>query len=903
MRKLLAPVCVMLSMVILFCGSVCAGEVLDRLLNQMVIDAQNDGPNRKDYKSITSENPIGQTFATGPNIVEISRVAVAVAYWNEEWTKDESLVLTLWDSPRKTARIASQEMPYKWKDWEGSVAMFTLNANVKPSTKYYFELTVNGGNGSITGVFTGEKYDGTAYEGGKPVDKNIFFQIHGRVPFDRDKLYSEMLSKWDMNYPGLEKVKAAYQAKNWDKAVDELIAYYEARPDLVDPDDVVKVDPKYDRSYNDLVVKEMKIKVANDEIVDLGPNWNHYRTWPTRGGVGLTRSGIMGQFRGGYLKTGDEMFAAKFSELMASMIENQPSPLRAGAIAPGRKGLNPAPPTGIMGGSMWAGLSIGARMNQMWYYYSGLHSSPNFTRDARAAMIFNMVNMIDVLSIQKGGGNWDTQMSTALYEAADRHPELKMSGEWIKESMAAIFDNLMTVSRADGPTQEPTSNYHTLMLNRFLRILENCREKNISVDPKYVKRVEKIVEYTMYATQPDWRMASTGDTFNYKDALDLLMRGAKYFNRSDFLYVATKGLQGTPPAGTSCQFPIMGWFVMRSDWTPDARFLYLHNGDNLGHGHADELQTVISAYGSAIVVDPGCYIYGTPKQTELSKTRRHPTVTVDMADTVTQKGKSQWVSMNSADLYIGTNAGYRGLDGVTHTRKIAFLKPDYWVISDTANGSGEHEVTVNYPFAKDIAAVIDPATGNCRTNNAAGNMVIAPVADSAFKGECYETDFPRGDRLYPAQALKYSAKLQLPATFAAALVPFKGKNAPKASVTSVAPDCYKVDLADGTDYVCFAGLTTSDVTFGGDALVLRTGSRGLKSAVWLNGLSVSYKGQEIAYAAKPVGKLELVWDGDLLTISGDIEPSLKIKAMGAKRFRVGYGPVREVNAAVIEPYN
>lgn len=880
------------------------GPVLDRLLNQMVLDVSNGAEHQAGYKMITPEAPIGQTFTTGPNTVEICRIAIGCAYWNEEWASDESLVLTLWDSPAKTQSIASEEMPTKWKAWERAVLMFTLNAPVKPSTQYYFELTVKGGDGKITGIFHGEPYAGdAAYEGGKQVEQSIWFEVHSRRPFDKDKVYSDALSRWNSDYPGLEKMKAAVQIKEWDKAVDELIAFYEARLESYDSPIATPVrTPGFDRSYVDLVM-DQKIKDSDGNIVDLGPRWNHYRTWPTRGGVGLTRMGIMGHFRGGYLKTADEIFATRFNDMMINVINDEPSPLRAGAIPAGAQNINASPPSGIGGGSMWGGLSIGSRINQMWYIYSGLAKSPNFTRDVRAAMIFNMVNMADVYAIQKGGGNWDTQMSSGLMEFADRQPELNASRVWFEDSLAAVFDNLWVVSRADGTTQEPTSNYHNLMLNRFLRVLETCKKKSIPVDPKYVRRVERIVEYTMFATQPDGNSPSTGDTFNFNSPDTLLQRGAAYFGRDDFLYVGTNGAQGKAPMATSARFPIGGWYVMRSDWTPGARYLYLHNGLNMGHGHADELEVIISAYGKPLIADPGCYIYGTPKQAEFATTKRHPTVSVDNADTVTSAGKSAWASMRTLDYYNGTNAGYKGLSGINHTRRIVFVKPGYWVMNDSVSGEGEHAVSVNFPFGLGIKGQIDVATGACHTTDATANILILPVPGSGFKGERYDTDFP-DDGLQPAQGVRYTLKTSLPlAGFTTVLYPYKGSSAPAVSVENIAGDAVRVKTPVGSDLICFGKTESDELSFNGEALLLRAAGSSISSIAWAAGETVSYKGRLIASAASPVKQLELIYDGDTVTvIAGSEEPTLKIATLGAKWLRVGPGLPKAISGDYVEPF-
>lgn len=899
MRKLVLALC---ALWITLAGQVAAGPVLDRILNQMVLDVTAGAINRDIYKTIAPANPIGQTFTTGPGTVEVSRIAVAVAYWHESWTEDESLVLTLWDSPEKSKQIASAQMPYKWRAWEGQVIMFTLNAPVTQGQQYYFEVTAEGGDGTIVGIYTGERYaGGTAYEAGKPAERNIWFEVHSRPTFDRDAAYSERFANWNLNYPGMEKVRDAVRSRDWDAAVDALISYYESQPDLLDPNHAKpRPDPKYDRSYADLVA-DQKIKDEEGNVVDLGPNWNHYRMWRTRGGVGLTRSGVKSHLAGAYQRTGDEKFARAFNDMMACILDDQPCPLRSGVIKPGSVDLGPSPPAGIAGGSMWGGLSIGARMNQMWYFYSEVAPSPHFTRDVRAAMIFNMVDMANTLAVYKGGGNWEAQMSSALYELADRHPELARSAEWFDKGIRDLFANLMETVYPDGCLREPTYNYHCLTTNRFTRTLLRCREKGIPVDRRWEKRTEKAVEFIVYSTQPDWHCPARGDTYDPIDCTEYPLRMASYYGRDDFLWIGSKGTQGKPPTSTSAQFPIGGWFIMRSDWTPRAHYLNLHNGDDRGHGHSDALSITLCAFGTPIITDPGVYAYGTAETAELSATRSHATVTVDGADAVRAKGPSRWQSTRTMDYYSGTNRGYRGIDGVTHTRKIAFVKPDYWVMSDTVNGSATHNVEVRFPFER-MAVTLDPATGRCWTDTGRGNLMIVPCPGSGFRAQKLDYHIPR-DGLQSAPMMVYDKDTQLPASLGMLVFPFMGRSRPQADLEKIGPEAYRIDAPSGADYVCFGDTTSGGLAFQGEAGIARTQSGDVRSLAWVDGRSFRLSGQVIATAERTIRALELIYDGDILTISSTgPEPSLVVAALGAKRYRVGTGPLTEVKAPTIRPF-
>ncbi len=878
-----------------------AGQVLDRLLNQMILDATNGRPDSKHTKTIST--PTGQTFTTGADTVEVSRIAVGVAWWSESWTADETLVLTLWDSPARTTKVGEAECPHKWREWEFGVIMFTLDAKVKPSTQYYFELTIRGGDGRIDGAFLGDSYEGGgAFEDGKPISRSIWFEVHSRPRFDRDAAYAERFANWNLDYPGLEKVKAAVAKKDWDAAVDALIAYCEARPDLIEADLAKpKRDPTFDTRAADMAV-DMKTKDDEGNIIDLGPNWNYFRTWRTRGGVGLTRTGLRGPFAAAYRATGDEKYAKAFNDMMFSFIDNLPCPLRSGIIKPGEKNVNPSPGPGIAGGSMGGSIGRSTRMNQMFYWYSSFVHSPSFTRDMRAGMIFEMVDSANVIDAQKGGGNRAAIMAAALYEFADRYPELKKSKEWFRKGLDDLFANLMEVVNRDGPLHEPTYGYHCLTVNRYTSTILKCRQWGLEVKPEWEKRTEKALEFILYSMQPtDFRCPPRGDSGSSGiDGTAYLLRMADYYKRPDFLWAGTKGKQGRPPLATSWQFPSDGWFMMRSDWTRDALYMNIRNGYNGSHGHADHNSITLSAYGTNLIADPGVYAYGTAETNELMSTRSHATVTVDDRGTNKNKGPNTWASTRSADFFTGTNTGYQGIDGVTHTRKIVFLKPDYWVVDDTINGTGEHEVAVRYTFHP-MELKLGPG-GIFSTGNQEGNLIIAPFPGSGFAAENAVYQVPGHGGMQPAPVAKYTKKGQLPLEFAAVLRPFKGSKRPSVRAERLIGGALKIGGPDGTDYVCFGG-TSGEVAFTGDTLALRTSAGRVTSAAWVRGTSVSLGGREIASSSSSIENLELAWDDGILTVhSSSNEPSLKVATMGARLLRVGCDPARPITGVMVEPF-
>src|SRR5256885_12545900 len=98
-------------------------------------------------------------------------------------------------------------------------------------------------------------------------------------------------------------------------------------------------------------------------------------SWRSRGGVGLTRTGLRGLLATAYAQTHDEKYARAWDAMLRFQFEDLPSPLRAGVIPPDAQDIAPIGEPGIGGGSMWASLSIGARMMHAFAYYRAFRNS------------------------------------------------------------------------------------------------------------------------------------------------------------------------------------------------------------------------------------------------------------------------------------------------------------------------------------------------------------------------------------------------------------------------------------------------------------------------------------------------------------------------------------------------
>lgn len=780
------------------CPSAFAGQRLDDLLNVPFLDAQSPKRDETRHADIEPDAPLGQTFLTGPEVQRVYEVAIWQAFWHESWQPDESLVMTLWDSPEKRVSLGRCGIPYARRMWEQAVPIFHLDARVEPKKTYYFELTVDteplrpaqvprewilsgirpgfaGGDGRLVGIGVArEDYpDGSAYVGGQPRDFDLWFALHARRAPDREALYTEAFGRFDLDYPKLRRVRAAVRKRDWDAAVEALVAYFEGRADLIEPDrERPRFDPTFDTREADLAV-EHKVLLPDGTSVDLGPQWNHFVQWPERGGVGLTRSGLRKPLAAAYLHTSNEKYARAFDDMLAHQFLEHPSPIRAGVYSL-QDEIPAALPTGLAGGSFWSGLSIGARMAHGFAYYKRFVDSPYFTRDVRAAFIINLGEMAEVLERMKGGGNWETQMADALFDFGLTYPEFKGARSWVQQGLDTLIQNARETVRPDGCLQEPTTNYHLLVMGRYLNVIRRTRELKLPLPEDVVKITEKMHEYVMYSALPDGSLPLWGDS-NPPTTAQAIADGANLFGRDDFRYVASNGQEGRPPAATSIGFPDGGFYYMRTGWDPNAHYMAVRCGPHGSHGHQDALSIIVAAFGRQLLIDPGVYTYGTPESTELAQTRSHNTVAVDDADASSAKA-DRWVTSQRFDLFAGQNSGYRGLAGIRHHRRIWFLKPfdhhpGFWVLLDDVVGQGEHTTSLRYRFAP-VPVVSDPALLAVCTKTTPGLTVIAAPAQKALLSVSDGIAADSWGSLARVPVATYEQRRSLPSEFTSLLVPY-----------------------------------------------------------------------------------------------------------------------------------
>lgn len=351
----------------------------------------------------------------------------------------------------------------------------------------------------------------------------------------------------------------------------------------------------------------------------------------------------------------------------------------------------------------------------------------------------------------------------ALFIAALALPELDHE-DLLEFAIAELHRNLLTDVRPDGVHREQSTHYHMTALRSFLGARENAIRFGLDFPDGYDERLEKACEFLLHVQRPDGLIPalSDADTGNYSDLLKL---AARIFNRDDFLYAATDGAQGTPPAETCANFPDGGYFIQRSGWgatsLKEARYLVFDCGPlgDGGHGHYDFLNIEVAANGRALIVDPGRFTYAEDEWNwrQLFKgTAAHNTVCVDDLDQVPyRRGKPKGPLAHARLLERVTARGLDMLCGevrspayeAVHTRRIFFVDGEYWIIVDSLRGEVPHKYDLRFHLTTSAlnhcTQVAGPNTG-IRTpdlvlffsgNNCRGGPPWSPVPRKQTLGE------------------------------------------------------------------------------------------------------------------------------------------------------------------------
>ncbi|HEV7347113.1 alginate lyase family protein [Telluribacter sp.] len=538
---------------------------------------------------------------------------------------------------------------------------------------------------------------------------------------------SKLLSRLNLDAPGLEKVKAS--AHDPALVAKELLTYYRNRTSVKHP-----VDRSARTAMRGKSASEKDIQIANDALkhIFVGQpaypshfvgddiNWatNPYpdKEWIWQ----LNRMSFWDALGKAYWHTGDEKYAQEWSAQLLDWTRKNPRDEQH-AYA-------------------WRSIEAGIRGYRWTGLFQYFLESPHFTPEVLVAFLNSCHDHSTYLMTKYSkGSNWGLMEAEGMAFIAMTFPEFRDSKKWSEEAIRRLNKEITNQVYPDGHQRELAFGYHMGCIGWFMRTYELARLNGQpeAFPPSYIKIIKKMCEVPMKLAFPDGSTPQFGDAWSgapgqyYKQ----LREWAKLFNRPDFLYVATEGREGTRPDSTAYVYPYSGLYSLRSSWNSDAICLVLKCGpDGGGHSQPDNGTFELYAGGRHLMPDAGSYIYsGDPEGRRwFRQTKVHQTLTLNGANSAYSPQLLLWNPGKDTDVLVVENKSYPDL---VHRRAVLFVDKKYFVIIDEAIGTGTGDVDLHFQLAPG-AAVFDNSKYSVRSDFKEGwNVLVQMAAQPGLKLE------------------------------------------------------------------------------------------------------------------------------------------------------------------------
>lgn len=463
-----------------------------------------------------------------------------------------------------------------------------------------------------------------------------------------------LLEALNPDHPGLEGVQAALASGDLEAAKERLVLYLrDAKgPEIVPGHADRKDHPEGTSDEGDAICKRYAGREENWFAVE------HPEGVPER----LYSSQIMGknyhrdllELAQAYFGTGNHRYARECAGLMLGWIE---------AMEP----LPDTPPTGRRA-PMWRTIFYSTPRTDAWIRgYFLLRDYPGLSVDERIALLKTILHHIRYAAANEVPDmpNMVVHLFERLIHYGLQWPEFAESGDWLRKGLDGLHTLLDDYFYPDGAYIELCYFVHEM----FVRVARMGEGGKVSLPDGFREKVERIFDFPAYMVKPNGAYPSVNDIYSAQDPEEIPERrgglvslGADFLGRKDLQYIASYGREGASPPYTSRAFPYAGFYVMRSDWSEDARYLVFDGGKSAGgHNHVDKLSFELYAYGNTLVTDTGCagpwasawrseYFVGTAGHNTMMVDGRGQVAGVPLFAIPSLKGRTPWHEIASEPL-------------------------------------------------------------------------------------------------------------------------------------------------------------------------------------------------------------------------------------------------------------
>lgn len=624
----------------------------------------------------------------------------------------------------------------------------------------------------------------------------------------------EFLHRLDLTRPELAAVREALDAGERDRAEREFIAYWRSRPlhsPLLTDWESLKRDPDYKHATSEAALAGHLSDGYS--VYDAPPTGLDWYGCPLSC---VTRMPLLSAPRRSYHHTRDP----RYLRFMVDHI------LGYSAAYPMDEFVGKSSDTGWVSHTTvakpWYWCMLPQRFMELSETLPLIRTSPDVTDEELLTILHRLYQECGYqeIEIQKWVDrrhNGGCAMIKGLAMAATLLQDFKQAQRWLDFCGELTAQYINASFYPDGMCIELTTAY-SLSVSKQMQSMAGAlqdRPAIIALKP----RVAEMITCLAGLSDPGGRLPSFGDLYAGSLAGGIDPGALAWVDLPWVNAALGKSAEPKPPFTVwprPGQEQWCGYYTMRSDWTPQARYMAIDCGPwGTTHRHGDRLSFVVNALGARFIIDPSStrYASNTPDSFISRQVSGflHNTITVDGVDEfmgeipIESKAPpdNRWEHGEHHSMLVG-DYSFAPLKPVRWERRMLFVDRRYWLLQDALTGEQpEADIEQNFQFEADIQVeFMDNVTIATAPNGAmlalvpleSGLTPTLTIGDTQPHVSYWPNGKPntvlssedgrdhvhgRGwtgrssDKLIPAPAVTYTGRLALPSAITVAIVPLE----------------------------------------------------------------------------------------------------------------------------------
>jgi len=501
----------------------------------------------------------------------------------------------------------------------------------------------------------------------------------------------DLFAAMDLDRPGLGAARRPAGNRAWKAAYEAWADHFRRRPAPVSM-------PSTTGQQAGVAAVERAERVVEHEIqgwhtltYKFGERVDFNAEWGRSGKYGVHYWGWSEPLRLAFEQTGDRRYAECFDDLFNQWYEQRDQI------------DNPVPPTDVI----FYELGVGGRTPRLIDHYFAYRDADVLrwrTHERLLKTILGGCRWLYLLESKEGyrGGNWQMCGSWCLVYAGGLFPEFREAADWVEEGVRRLVEHVERDFYDDGCHYERASGYGTWCTRMSEDLLRfSALNPHVDVPADLRQRVVGMYDWFLSTATPRGESQGFNDGgFGAMD--DTLSRGAAFTGDGRYLWPvrdrirSVDGIRPRQPDYTSIDQRPSGFAVMRSGWGRDDRYMIINYGPwGGGHAHNDLLDFGLYAWGQPLAIEANRWgPYDNPLDQYFRSPQAHNQVVVNDAPLDREHFRGEdvyWAAGEAIDCFGARHRGYEESCGVVLQRRITFVKPDYFLVSDTVLEGPQHQ--------------------------------------------------------------------------------------------------------------------------------------------------------------------------------------------------------------------